>query len=148
MIVRQGRSEDRSELFRMRQALWPDSTKVELDALLTLADSGLLVLVAERPGGGLCGFAEIGLRKFADGCDSSPVAYLEGIWVDPDLRRARIATALVRAAEEWARDLGLSELASDCEIVNHESRAFHLATGFREVQRTISFKRDLSSDLT
>ncbi len=95
--------------------------------------------------GGLGGFAEIGLRTYAEGCASSPVAYLEGIWIDADARRSGFAWDLVREAEAWARSTGLSEFASDCDIENHVSEAFHLASGFEEVVRSICFRRDLTS---
>jgi len=101
-------------------------------------------LPSDRNEGGLAGFAEVALRKFADGCRTSPVAYLEGIWVDPDLRRSGAAAALVREAENWARSRGLSEFASDCDVENHASQSFHSATGFEEVQRSVCFRRDLS----
>ncbi len=130
----------------MRQKLWWDSTEQEVDELLNSRDPGILILVAERDGGGLAGFAEVGLRKFAGGCSTTPVAYLEGIWVDPDRRRGGIASELVRHAEDWARDLGLSELASDSEIDNAGSRSFHHAAGFEETHRTIHFRRDLNLD--
>ena len=44
------------------------------------------VFFAERPGGGLCGFLEASLRSRADGCDSTPVGYIEGWYVDEDVR--------------------------------------------------------------
>jgi aminoglycoside 6'-N-acetyltransferase I len=93
---------------------------------------------------GLDAFAEVGVRRFADGCASSPVAYLEGIWVDPEARRSGAALALVQAAEDWARAAGYVELASDCEEGNLASEAFHHAAGFEEVQRSVCFRRDLT----
>lgn len=146
MIIRPFRPEDRGELMRMRRALWPDSTEDELDQLLAEPLSETLVLVADRWGAGLGGFAEITLRKFAEGCSSSPVAYLEGIWIDPDMRRMMIASELVKHGEAWAWKLGLTEFASDCEAHNEESRAFHLAAGFSEVQGSINFKRNIAPE--
>lgn len=128
----------------MRLELWPDSEERELDALLALPRTKGLVIVATSGEGELEGFAEFGLRKFADGCKTSPVAYLEGIWVDPSLRRSSIASDLVREGETWARSLALTELASDCELDNVGSQAFHLAAGFEEVQRSVCFRRRLT----
>ena len=132
----------------MVTALWPDCSEADLEALFGLPPSEGIVLVAERAGGGLSGFAEIGLRKYADGCDSSPVAYLEGIWIDADSRRSGVASHLFREAEAWARSLGLTEFASDCDIDNQVSEAFHLATGFEEVERHICWRRDLPPEST
>jgi aminoglycoside 6'-N-acetyltransferase I len=142
--VRAAAAHDRDDLVRMRRALWPDSVEEEVDALLeTPEDEGLIAVASGTDG--LVGFAEFGLRKYADGCDTSPVAYLEGIWVDADVRRAGVATDLVRAGEAWARSRGLLEMASDCELGNSGSEAFHLAARFDEVQRAICFRRRLSS---
>ena len=143
-VIRAARTTDREDLVRMRVALWPDSQEGEVDGLLAMPPTEGAVLVAEAEGTGLDGFAEVGVRTFADGCASSPVAYLEGIWVDASARRSGIAAALVGEAETWARSAGLVELASDCEVDNVASQAFHRAVGFEEVQRSVCFRRDLT----
>lgn len=142
-MVRPARPTDRRKLARMRLALWPDSDEAELDAVLAVPTSRGITLVAESDDGRLVGFAELAVRPFADGCHTSPVAYLEGIWVDPEARRGGTASKLVREGEAWARSLGLTEIASDCEIDNRVSLEFHLASGFEEVQRSICFRRSL-----
>lgn len=144
MIVRTARHFDRAELLRLRRLLWPDSEEAEVDDVLDRPDSLGVVLVAQRPAGTLGGFAEIGMRGYAEGCSSSPVAYLEGIWVDPDARRSGVGAALVREAEGWAAERGLVEFASDCDLQNAASLGFHLGTGFEETQRVICFRRDLT----
>jgi aminoglycoside 6'-N-acetyltransferase I len=102
-----------------------------------------IVLVAVRVGGGLAGFAEVGSRPFADGCDTSPVAYLEGWYVDADVRRQGVGAALVRAAEEWARRQGYRELASDALLENLASQRAHEALGFGEVERAVRYRKAL-----
>ncbi len=104
------------------------------------------VLVADLGNRRLGGFAELGSRKYAEGCATSPVAYLEGIWVDPDARRQGVARELIRGAEEWARGRGSTELASDCEIDNLTSESLHRAVGFEEVERIVCFRRHLETD--
>ena len=128
----------------MRRALWPDSAESEIDDVPTDGEHGI-VLVAEGPDGRLAGFAEIALRAYAAECLTSPVAYLEGIWIDVDARRAGVATALVREAEAWARGRGLTEFASDCDLTNEASRAFHAAVGFTEVGPIICFRRNIAA---
>ena len=130
----------------MRQALWPDSSESEVDGLLQGRPPDAAVWVADRGSGELCGFAEVGTRRYAEGCDSSPVAYLEGIWVDSEVRRTGVALALVRHAEEWARSSGLTEFGSDCDIANEVSQAFHAAAGFVEVERLACFRRPLAPE--
>jgi aminoglycoside 6'-N-acetyltransferase I len=128
----------------MRQTLWPDSQPEEVDALLSDGvDSRVWFLVHERASGELGGFVEVGTRSYAEGCLSSPVAYLEGLWVDPDLRRQGVARELVDAAEAWAITEGLTELASDTGLDNLGSQAFHSDCGFEETDRVICFRKCL-----
>lgn len=108
-----------------------------------LADPATPVFVAERAAGCLGGFLEAGTRPYADGCDTSPVGYVEGWYVDPDLRRHGVGGLLVRAAEEWARSIGCREMASDTTLDNDTSIAAHEALGYREVERLIHFAKCL-----
>lgn len=147
MEVRVYRREDHAEWLRMRRALWPDIALDDEDeeAARWLARPDTVVFVAARPGGGLAGFAELGERPFADGCDTSPVAYLEGWYVDPDARRAGFGAALIRAGEDWARQRGYCELASDARLDNTTSHLAHAALGFEEVERAIRYRKSLGS---
>lgn len=147
-IIRPVRLADRDELLRMRQSLWPDPRASEVDDVLQSHTSERVVLVAERRLGTLCGFAEVGSRAYDEGCATSPVAYPEGIWVDPDARRGSVGRALVRDARAWARTHGFRELASDCDVDDDQSLAFHLALGFVEAQRIVCLCMDLDDDLT
>ena len=140
-VVRPALLTDRDQVVRMRTALWPDSTAAEVDVLL--ADFAGVLLVSEDEDGELIGYAEVGVRPFADGCLTAPVAYLEGVWVGDDERRSGIGAALVAFAEVWAREQGLTEMASDCAIDNTASHAFHTALGFEEAGRMIAFRRSI-----
>jgi aminoglycoside 6'-N-acetyltransferase I len=129
----------------MRSLLWPKvspgNLAGELDAMLN--DEDAPVFVAERASGGLCGLLEAGMRRYADGCDTSPVGYIEGWYVDQDRRGQGVGAALIAEAEDWARDRGLKEMASDAEIANEASLKAHLALGYRETERLIHFAKSL-----
>ena len=145
VTIRSVRPEDRSEWLRMRRALWdeiPDDQQVrEMDEnLASVMDE---VFVAERPGGGLCGFLEAGLRSRADGCDSTPVGYIEGWYVDEDMRRCGVGRALVEAAEAWARSRECRQMASDAVLGNEVSHQAHGALGYEDIGRIVQFKKDL-----
>ena len=101
--------------------------------------------VADRGDGTLGGFVEAGLRKYADGCDTSPVGYIEGWYVDADLREQGIGRALIQAAEAWAIDRGCTEMGSDTWIENVVSYRAHLALGYEEAERLIHFRKRLVS---
>lgn len=94
----------------------------------------------------MCGFLEASIRTFADGCDTRPVGYIEGWYVDPGVRHQGIGGELVRAAEAWAGAQGLREMASDCLIDDEISLQAHLALGYVETERLIHFRKPLVSD--
>jgi aminoglycoside 6'-N-acetyltransferase I len=129
----------------MRRSLWedcPDDQQVrEMDEVL--GSESEAVFVAERPEGGLCGFVEAALRSRADGCDSTPVGYIEGWYVDEDVRRRGVGRALVEAAEAWAVSKGCRQMASDAELWNDVSHQAHGALGYRETARLVLYKKGL-----
>ena len=143
--IRQATAADKSEWLRMRHLLWPD---VEPDDLLeemdrVLVDPLMPVFVLQRPDGTLGGFIEVGTRKYADGCATAPVGYIEGWFIDEDLRGKGLGHDLVRTAEDWARSQGLREMASDTWLDNDLSIRAHLAMGYEEVERLIHFAKTL-----
>jgi aminoglycoside 6'-N-acetyltransferase I len=146
VTVRNFKSEDRAEWLGMRRALWedcPGEQQVrEMDEIL--GSDSEEVFFAERPGGGLCGFLAVALRSRADGCDSTPVGYIEGWYVDEDVRQQGVGRALVGAAEEWARSKGCRQMASDAELWNEVSHQAHGALGYHETGRVVTYKKDLS----
>ncbi len=90
------------------------------------------------------GFAQCGLRHdYVEGASSSPVGYLEGIFVEKKFRRQGIAEKLLAACQDWAKEQGCSEFASDCELGNEDSLKFHLKLGFEEVNRIVCFTKKL-----
>src|SRR5690606_18460796 len=98
------------------------------------------------PEGGPGGFASFSVRPFVDGCDSMPCPHLEGWWVEPDLRRQGIGTALVAAVEQWARERGFTELGSDTELTNGLSRGVHPRLGFEPTEQIQYFRKRLSPE--
>lgn len=134
---------------RMRQTLWPDedSCLLAIQAHQWLADpeAGQHAWLAIGDDDVPVGFAEAALRRdYVNGCDTSPVAFLEGLYVVPEHRRHGIARALVAEVEAWARTRGVSEFASDALLDNTANHAFHRAIGFEETDRVVYFRRALA----
>jgi aminoglycoside 6'-N-acetyltransferase I len=129
----------------MRRALWddcPDEQQVrEMGEILHGATEE--VYFAGRPEGGLCGFLEAAVRSRADGCEPGPVGYIEGWYVDEDVRRQGVGRALVGATQDWASSKGCRQMASDAELWNGVSHLAHGALGYQETARLVLFKKDL-----
>jgi aminoglycoside 6'-N-acetyltransferase I len=142
--VRAWRDADWSEWRRMSHELFPDQSADDDEGMrefLVRPDAAVFVL--ERAEGGLAGFVEVGSRPYADGCNTSPVGYIEAWYVDPDARRAGHGRALLAAAEEWARARGYREMASDALLDNEVSHRAHERSGYVEVERAVKYRKAL-----
>lgn len=136
---------DRDDWLALRTLLWPDSSDDHLGEIEAIRTSGELICVIARTADGQAvGFAEAAIRHdYVNGCDTSPVGFLEGIFVRLEARRLGVARALVAATADWARSMGCSEFASDAALDNLESHQMHNALGFAETQRVVYFRRKL-----
>jgi aminoglycoside 6'-N-acetyltransferase I len=143
--IRRATPEDKPEWTRMRQGLWPDAPLEYLDFDLDdlLADSDAGIFVASNADGKLVAFIEASLRDYGEGCETSPVGYLEAWYVDERLRGQKLGKELVRIAEQWAREKGCTEMASDTWLENDVSIAAHLKMGYEEVERLVHFVKRL-----
>lgn len=129
----------------LRCELFPDRTRSdflhEARALVTAETHA--GFVAKLAGRGAVGICEVALRDHAEGCTTSPVAFLEGWFVRGDSRRMGVGRALVAAATAWAATRGCREFASDTEIGDQPALAAHLALGFQEVARVVCLRRPI-----
>lgn len=146
MSIRPYRDDDWDEWLRMSCALFPQYPAEELAAGMRewRARADAAVFIAERADHTIAGFVEVGARPYADGCDTSPVGYIEAWYVDPDIRRQGHGRALLAAAEEWARARGFTEMASDAQLTNDVSYAAHRRAGYEEVDRVVQFRKVLT----
>lgn len=137
--------EDAGVLAVLGCRLWDGHTENELTeefAQILRQDDCAIFLCEE--GGQAVGFAHCGLRRdYVEGTGSSPVGYLEGIYVEPHCRKRGYAAVLLNHCEAWAREKGCKEFASDCELENQMSLAFHEKLGFTEANRIICFTKTL-----
>jgi aminoglycoside 6'-N-acetyltransferase I len=109
-----------------------------------LANAHLSAFLALDEQSKAVGFADAALRQdYVNGCNSSPVVYLEGIYVQPASRRHGLAQALIAQVAQWGRELGCHELASDAAIDNLASQQMHQRLGFTETERVVFFKKAL-----
>ena len=143
-MIRKLTPDDWPEWRRMRAILWPECAPEmhELEMREQSSDPHYAVFGYARDEG-LGGFIELSVRHRVDGSDSPRVGYVDGWYVDPDLRGQGIGRQLIREAEAWTRGLGLTELASDAELANDESIRAHGALGFRETFRLVHFLKSV-----
>ncbi len=86
---------------------------------------------------------EVGLRDHGEGCETSPVGYIEAWFVGEYVRGQKVGRDLILAAEEWARQKGCTEMASDTWLENEASITAHLKLGYVEVERLVHFAKRL-----
>ena len=138
---------DRAGWVRLREALWLGSlSDHEAETRKHFENpTGVPIIFVAEADGRIVGFLELDYRKYAPGCSSSPVPFIEGWYVEPGLQRRGIGRALIEAAEACARAAGHHEIASDAEIENAGGIAGHVALGYEEVERVVCFRRSLGN---
>jgi aminoglycoside 6'-N-acetyltransferase I len=144
--VRELVANDASEWFRLRKLLWDESSDDEhrMEMLdIYEHNETQLVLIAETEVGRLVGFLEASIRPFVEDCHTDHVGYLEGWFVEEKYRKHGIGRKLVKTAEDWARQKGCTEMASDSEIGNDLSLQAHQNLGYQETSRLVHLRKDL-----
>lgn len=144
-MIKKAEIKDSSTLAHMAVMMWQDSSISELeeDFKQIINNDNAIVFIKfadKKP----VGFAQCQLRfDYIEGTQTSPVGYLEGIFVLEQYRNNGYAKKLLKACEQWAKEKNCSEFASDCELDNYNSYKFHMAAGFTEANRIICFKKGL-----
>lgn len=125
--------------------LWPGHEEAEmLECVQEYMEHEEKTVLLAREEGLYWGICLVSLRHdYVEGTEGSPVGYLEGIYVEEEHRNLGTARALLMGAQQWAKKKGCREFASDCEVGNTESLAFHLACGFEEANRIICFVKEI-----
>ncbi len=141
-------SEQRAAWMRLRNAVYsgidPAFHEQEIDQFLR--DDTKECFLAVGANGDACGMVEVSLRNVVDGCLSSPVGYVEGIYVDPEHRRSGLARRLLEHAEAWCQSKGCTEIATDAELDNRDAQQFHERMGFEETYRIVEYRKPLRSE--
>lgn len=147
MHIRRARPDDRAVILAFRREVYdgdPDG-EAEIDGVFDAPR--IAMFIAEDVDGTPLGFVEAGLRDYAEGCVTSPVGYIEGIYVVPEARQRGVARALLAAAERWAAtEMGCREMASDTRIDNVISERAHLAAGYEVAERVVCFRKSIGRE--
>lgn len=144
-MIKRAKSEDVEVLADLAIQMWTDDDLEDLTeefSQLVMNDNAVCFIkyVNDKP----IAFAQCQLRHdYVEGTESSPVGYLEGIFVLEGYRKQGFAAELLSECEKWAKEKGCKEFASDCELGNTDSVRFHMSLGFEEANRIICFRKDL-----
>ena len=144
-MIRQATKEDVTCIAEMAIIMWDSNSVEELveefETMLNNEECAIyLYCIDNMP----IGFAQCGLRHdYVEGTESTPVGYLEGIFIQEEYRKKGYARDLLSECENWAKEKGCSEFASDCELNNDVSFDFHMNVGFTEVNRIICFTKQI-----
>ena len=130
---------------RLREAVYSgiDGEFHDQEMELFLGDDTKECFLAITDAGDTCGMVEVSLRNIVDGCLTSPVGYIEGVYVDPKFRGIGIARQLLEKAEDWCRSQGCREMGTDAELHNTDAQCFHQKMGFKETFRIVGYRKDL-----
>lgn len=139
---------DLTILTNLAQQLWPHHTveelKDEFSDIIEKDDAAFFLAYEEKVA---VGFAQCQLRyDYVEGTSSTPVGYLEGIYIKEEYRKMGFAKKLLADCEAWAKEKGCKEFASDCELENGDSLQFHLGVGFMEANRIICFTKKIAEE--
>lgn len=141
---------DFNEWVKMAKALWADwpagdagGLKKEFRRILdSKKDIGIICRnIAEETAGFVDGSIRV---DYVEGAESSPVGYIESIYVKPKFRRHGIAKHLIKLVERWAEGIGCKELGSDADLSNLNSRKFHKKLGFKKAGHIAHFIKKIN----
>jgi aminoglycoside 6'-N-acetyltransferase I len=136
--------EDKAEWLRMRKGIWPEAPdeylNFDMDEILT-NDKYYVIFACD--GDKPIGLTEVQIKDYGEGCETSPIGYLEGWFVQEEYRGQAIVGIMTKVAEGWVREKGCTEMASDTWLDNESSIRAHVKMGYSEVERLVHFVKQL-----
>ncbi|WP_130807191.1 aminoglycoside 6'-N-acetyltransferase [Senegalia massiliensis] len=144
-MIRTAKIDDLDAVTNLAFSLWPNNEfeklKDQMKRVLLDKNAAIFLCLIDNK---YIGFAQCQLRfDYVEGTESTPVGYLEGIYVHKQYRKQGIAKKFIEQCELWAKENNCIEFGSDCEIANTDSLKFHLKVGFTEANRIICFNKKL-----
>jgi aminoglycoside 6'-N-acetyltransferase I len=142
--IRRVSQEDKPEWFRMRKGIWPEAPdeylNFDMDEIFVNDDYYVIFACdGDKP----IGLTEVQIKEYGEGCETSPVGYIEGWFVQEEYRGQSIVGVMTQAAENWVREKGCTEMASDTWLDNEPSIRAHLKLGYSEAERLVHFVKQL-----
>lgn len=136
-----------NQLIQLTYELWPEHTIDELASEIPALMQKQYTFYGVLEQNFLIAFMQLSIRHdYVNGTSSSPIGYLEGIYVKESYRRKKVASQLIAYATKQFLDCGITEFASDTSIDNEASQAFHTSVGFTETERCVYFSKKIKPD--
>jgi aminoglycoside 6'-N-acetyltransferase I len=146
LIVRPAAPADYRAWAALLARLHPEQSAAEFEAeiaTLVALPEPYVAFLAFAEDGQPVGVVDARVRNYAEGAPGLAAPYVEDLWVEPEYRSRGVATHLLEAVEQWARQQGFRWLGSDTTIDNAASCAWHQMRGFAEIERIIVFGKPL-----
>ena len=144
-MIQEATAQEAKAAAELALILWPDKALEtfiqEMTELIMHPEAAIMLAYNAKEA---VGFAQCQLRHdYVEGTSTSPVGYLEGLYVKEHFRKQGLARELTLACDEWSKAKGCQEFASECELENVESVKMHLKLGFHEANRIVCFTKQL-----
>lgn len=139
--INRASNENLDQLTDLAFALWPNNEKdiIKSDFVYIIGHLSNKVLLAKSDEDYI-GFIHMSIRSgFVEGANTTPVGYVEGIYVKPDFRRKGVAKELYHAGIEWLKSKKCTQIGADIGIYNDMCPDFYIGMGFKEVNRIICY---------
>ncbi len=138
------RKQDAYNVAKLATKLWNgdyDKLKIEFEELVQTENNRVYTAYYNEK---MLAFVHCSIRsEYVEGATSEKVAYIEAIYVEEEYRKFGIATHLIELCEKWAKEQGIIQIASDCEIDNLDSIKLHFSSGFEESAKLIHFIKNI-----
>lgn len=143
MKIREANPEDAEALARLSGQLgYPANAEATARRLREIIARPVgAVYVAEMRDRTIAGTAHV-LAEYS--MMDEPRAYLAGLIVDESCRSQGIGSALLRAAETWAREHGLTRMRVNSNVIRERAHRFYLREGYVENKRQAVFFKPLT----
>jgi GNAT superfamily N-acetyltransferase len=140
--IRPAEARDVIVLTRLAGELGYPSSEAQMAVRLerVLKDSDHAVFVAENESGSVVGWVHIFTNKLLE---SDARAEIGGLISDPNARRQGIGRALMRGAEEWARERGLPLISLRSNIKRTDAHRFYEGLGYAAAKTQFNFRKQL-----
>lgn len=142
MKIAEVKQKDFADWVMLGKEFWPRHSEADIkkDFKRMLGSKKEQSFLCRNERGYAIGFINLAIRTdYVEGSKTSPVGYLEGIYVKKAYRNQGVAKMLFGAAQKWFVKKKVSEIGSDAMASNKVSQKFHKSLGFKKGETLVHF---------